>query len=113
MTKSKKKNKVHVKKGDTVQIICGIYKNQVGKIIKVLPKASKVIIKDLNLKTKHVRPKQQEESGKIINFEAPIHSSNVMLYSTKNKIRSRYRISNNRQCAKCRELNKTQEIIEK
>lgn len=81
MIKAKKKNKIHVKTGNTVKVISGSCKNQVGEIIKVLPKTNQVIVKDINLKTKHVRPRQQEESGRIINFEAPIHSSNVMLYS--------------------------------
>lgn len=83
MIKRKKKNKMHVKRGDTVKVISGAYKNQVGQIIKVLSKTSQVIIKDLNLKTKHVRPQQQEESGQTISLEAPIHSSNVMLWGKK------------------------------
>ncbi len=107
----KKKNKMHVKNGDIVQIISGQYKNQIGEIVKIILKNSQVVIKNLNLKTKHVRPKEQEESGKIINFEAPIHSSNVMLYSKKNQVRSRYR-ANISASKKYRQLNKTQEIIE-
>lgn len=83
MIKAKKKRKIHVKTGDTVRVISGSYKNQIGKIIRVIPKTSQVVVKDLNLKIKHVRPKQQDESGQIINFEAPIHSSNVMLYNNK------------------------------
>lgn len=111
MIKKQNKSKMHVRNGDIVQVISGKYKNQVGEIIKVLRKNSQVIIKNLNIKTKHIRPKQQEESGRIINFEAPIHSSNVMLYSSKYQIRSRYRI-NISASGKRRELNKTQEIIE-
>ena len=111
MIKKQKKNKMHVKHGDIVQVISGKYRNQVGKIIQVLHKNSQVIVKGLNLKTKHVRPKQQEESGKIVNFEAPIHSSNVMLYSGKHQISSRYRM-NISTSGKYRQLNKTQEIIE-
>lgn len=107
----KKKRKIHVKNGDIVQVISGKYKNQLGEIIKILTKDSQVIIKNLNIKTKHIRPKRQEESGKIINFEAPIHSSNVMLYSEKKQIRSRYHI-NISGSKKYRQLNKTQEIIE-
>lgn len=83
MIKAKKKRKMRVKTGDTVKVISGGYKNQIGEIIKVLPKTNQVIVKDVNVKTKHVRPRQQDESGQIINFEAPIHSSNVMLYSRK------------------------------
>lgn len=107
----KKKTKIHVKNGDIVEIISGRYKGQTGKIIKTLYKSSQVIIENLNVKTKHTRPNQKEESGKIVNFEAPIHSSNVMLYSTKHKICSRYHIIVNKESQKYRQLNKTQEIF--
>jgi len=82
-----------------------------GKITKIISKTSKVIIENINLKTKHVKPNQKEESGQIINIEAPIHSSNVMLYSKENKICSRYKIVFNEQNKKYRQLNKTKEIV--
>lgn len=107
----RKKNKIHVKSGDTVQIISGKHKGQIGQIIQVKPKTNQVIIKNLNIKIKHIRPSQEEESGQIINFEAPIHSSNVMLYSENNKIRSRYSITYDHNHQKCRILKKTKEII--
>lgn len=108
----KEKRKIHVKNGDKVQIISGKHKGEIGKITKILRKKSQVIINNLNIKTKHVKPNQKEESGKIINFEAPIHSSNVMLYSEKNQVRSRYRKILNENSQKYRELNKTKEKIE-
>nr|YP_010728709.1 ribosomal protein L24 [Phymatolithon calcareum]WEA76861.1 ribosomal protein L24 [Phymatolithon calcareum] len=111
MIKKVKKIRMHIKIGDTVQIISGSYKGKISKIVKVLPKTSQVIVKNLNLKVKHSRPNTEEESGKIINFEAPIHSSNVMLYSIKNKIRSRFSIKYNINNQKCRLLLKTGEII--
>lgn len=106
-----KKNKIHVKNGDTVQIISGKYKGKIGKIIKIISKKDQVIIENLNIKTKHIRPNQKEESGKIINFEAPIHSSNVMLYSEEYSIRSRYRIIVDETAQKYRQLNKTKETL--
>jgi len=78
----KSKQKIHVKKGDNVKIISGKYKGQVGEIIQVFSKTNKVLIKNINMKTKHLRPKQEGETGKIIQIEAAIHSSNVMIYST-------------------------------
>ena len=54
--------KMHVKKGDTVQIIAGKDKGKVGEIMQVLPKISKVVVKDVNVKTKHVKPQQEGES---------------------------------------------------
>nr|YP_009502106.1 50S ribosomal protein L24 [Porolithon onkodes]ASB29708.1 50S ribosomal protein L24 [Porolithon onkodes] len=107
----KKQHKIHVKNGDTVKIISGKYKGQVGEITKILHKKKLVILKNLNLKTKHVRPKQREESGKIINIEAPIHSSNVMLYSSQSKVCSRYSIVYDENLKKYRKLKKTQELI--
>lgn len=109
--KKTKRFKMHVKKGDTVQIIAGKYKNKIGEIIQILPQTSKVIIKNLNIKIKHIKPKQGEEKGKIINFEAPIHSSNVKLYSIKMKTSSRYKIIFDENQIKYRKLNKTGEII--
>ncbi len=106
-----KKKKIHVKTGDTVQVISGKQKGQIGSIKRILTKTSQVIIENLNIKIKHVRPAQKEDSGKILTFEAPIHSSNVMLYSTKHKIRSRFRIFTNENAQKQRQLKKTEEII--
>ena len=77
--------KMHVKKGDTVQVISGRDKGKVGEILQTLPKLSKVVVKGVNVKTKHVKPQQEGETGQIVTVEAPIHSSSVMLYSNKRK----------------------------
>ncbi|MCL2929186.1 MAG: 50S ribosomal protein L24 [Trichodesmium sp. St16_bin4-tuft] len=104
--------KVHVKKGDTVQIIAGKDKGKVGEVLKVLPKVSKVVVKDVNIITKHVKPQQEGESGKIVTTEAPIHSSNVMLYSTKQKVASRICYTFTDDGRKVRMLKKTGEVID-
>ena len=104
--------KMHVKKGDTVQIISGKDKGKVGEILKVLPKSSKVVVKEVNLRTKHVKPQMEGESGKIVTFEAPIHSSNVMLYSTKENVASRICYTFTEEGRKVRKLKKTGEIID-
>jgi len=104
--------KVHVKKGDTVQIIAGKDKGKVGEVLKVLPKVSKVIVKDVNIITKHVKPQQEGESGKIVTTEAPIHSSNVMLYSTKQEVASRICYTFTEDGRKVRMLKKTGEVID-
>lgn len=104
--------KMHVKKGDTVQVISGKDKGKVGEILKVLPKVSKVVVKEVNVITKHLKPQQEGESGKIVNFEAPIHSSNVMLYSTKEKVASRICYTLTEDGRKARKLKKTGEIID-
>ena len=104
--------KMHVKKGDTVQVITGSDKGKVGEILRVLPKVSKVVVKDVNVRTKHVKPRQEGESGQITTFEAPIHSSNVMLYSTKENVASRVCHTFTEDGRKVRMLKKTGVIID-
>nr|YP_009391903.1 ribosomal protein L24 [Acrosorium ciliolatum]ARW60047.1 ribosomal protein L24 [Acrosorium ciliolatum] len=74
------KKKINLKTGETVQIISGKYKNQTGKIKKIFINKNSLIIENLNIKTKHVKPKQTEENGKIAKIEAPIHRSNARAY---------------------------------
>ncbi|WP_413166636.1 50S ribosomal protein L24 [Capilliphycus salinus ALCB114379] len=109
---STQRQKMHVKTGDTVQVIAGKDKGKIGEVIRAIPKLSKVVVKDVNIRTKHVKPQQEGESGKIITFEAPIHSSNVMLYSTKEKVASRICYTFTDEGRKVRMLKKTGEIID-
>lgn len=109
---SPKRYKMHVKKGDTVQVISGRDKGKVAEIVQVIPKTSKVVVKGVNVKTKHVKPQQEGESGQIVTFEGPIHSSNVMLYSTKEKVASRVCYTVTEDGRKVRMLKKTGEIID-
>ncbi|NJN49634.1 MAG: 50S ribosomal protein L24 [Alkalinema sp. RL_2_19] len=102
---------MHVKAGDTVQVISGKYKGTVGKVSRTFAKTSKVIVEGVNVQTKHQKPQQEGDSGQIITREAPIHSSNVMLYSEKQKTVSRvcFTIQDGK---KVRMLKKTGEIID-
>lgn len=70
---------MHVKKGDIVKVLTGKYKGKEGKILKVFPKTQRVIIEGVNLVKRHTRPNQQNPQGGIIEKEAAIHVSNVML----------------------------------
>jgi large subunit ribosomal protein L24 len=70
------------------------------------------VVKDVNIRTKHVKPQQEGESGQIRTLEFPIHSSNVMHYSTKEKVTSRVCIDYNAEGRKVRKLKKTGEIID-
>ena len=109
--KQKAKLKMHIKQQDKVKIISGDYKGTIGIVQKIIRKTSQVVINNVNLKTKHMRPKQENEAGQIIKIEAPIHSSNVMLYSEKEKIASRYSKIQNSNNNKQRILRKTNEIV--
>lgn len=115
MAKAKQlvRHKMHVKKGDTVQIISGKDKAKVGEILQVFPKDSTVIVQGVNLKTKHVKPQREGESGQIQTREFPIHSSNVMLYSTKQNVASRVCYTFDESGRKLRMLKKTGEILDK
>ncbi|MDJ0576233.1 MAG: 50S ribosomal protein L24 [Xenococcaceae cyanobacterium MO_234.B1] len=103
---------MHVKKGDTVQVISGRDKGKVGEVLQAIPKSSQVIVKGVNIRTKHVKPQQEGESGQIATFEAPVHSSNVMLYSEKEKVASRICYTFTDDGRKVRMLKKTGEIID-
>lgn len=70
-------NKVKFKKGDEVIVIAGREKGKIGRIEKIDSKKQTVIIKDLNMVTKHNKPSQMNTEGSISNIEAPIHVSNV------------------------------------
>lgn len=79
----------HIKQGDTVKIISGAEKGKIGEIIRILKTTNQVVVKEINIRKKNVKPKKEGEVGKISQFEAPIHSSKVMLYSKENNIASR------------------------
>ena len=68
-----------IKKGDTVQIIAGKDKGQEGKVVSVNPKTGRVVVEGLNMVTKHTKPSQANPNGGIVEKEAPIDISNVML----------------------------------
>ncbi|MEM6518288.1 MAG: 50S ribosomal protein L24 [Cyanobacteria bacterium P01_D01_bin.71] len=111
-SKASKKTRMHVKTGDTVQIITGKDRGKVGEVLKVIPRASKVVVKGANIRTRHVKPRQDGESGQIVTEEAPIHSSNVMLYSEKQKVASRVGYTFTEEGRKVRVLKKTGEVID-
>ncbi|XP_052208527.1 50S ribosomal protein L24, chloroplastic [Diospyros lotus] len=105
-------HKMHVKVGDTVKVISGREKGKVGEITKIFKHNSTVVVKEINLKTKHMKSREEGEPGQIIKVEGPIHSSNVMLYSKEQDVTSRvgHKILENGK--RVRYLIKTGEIID-
>jgi len=71
--------KLHVKKGDNVEVISGNFRGSSGKILQVLPKKQRVLIEGVRIIKKHLRKSQDNPSGKIAEREGPIHISNVRL----------------------------------
>lgn len=75
--------KMHVKKGDTVFVISGKDKGKKGRVLQAYPNENRVLVEGVNLIKKHSRPSQDNPQGGILNQEAPIHASNVMLVDPK------------------------------
>jgi large subunit ribosomal protein L24 len=72
-----------LRKGDVVQIMAGEYKGKNGKILKVLPEKDKLIVEGINMVKRHTKPNQKNQNGGIVEKEAAIHKSNVMLLCPK------------------------------
>ncbi len=69
---------MHVKKGDTVQVMSGKDKGKQGVILKAMPSKNRVVVEGVNVMKKHAKPSQANPQGGILEIEAPIHVSNVM-----------------------------------
>jgi large subunit ribosomal protein L24 len=72
-----------IKKNDTVMVITGKYKGKKGRVIKVIPSENRVIVEKINIVKRHMKPSRKYAQGGIIEKEAPIHRSNVMLICPK------------------------------
>ena len=70
---------LNVKKNDNVMVIAGKERGKTGKVIKVLPKTDRAIIERINLVKRHVRPRSAQQPGGIVEKEASIHLSNIMV----------------------------------
>jgi len=104
--------KMRIKKGDTVQVISGKDKGKTGEVLKTLPNDNRVIVKGVNLRTKHIKPTQEGEGGRIVTEESSLHASNVMIYSSDKKVISRVEIFIDKDGTKKRRLKKTGELID-
>jgi len=106
------RTKMRIKKGDTVQVIAGKDKGKTGEVLRTLPTENRVIVQGINLRTRHVKPTQEGETGRIVTEEASVHASNVMLYSTDKKVASRVEIVVDKDGTKKRRLKKTGEVLD-
>mgnify|MGYP000010465113 FL=1 len=106
------RTKMRIKKGDTVQVISGKDKGKTGEVLRTLPYENRVVVQGINLRTRHMKPTQEGETGRIVTEEASLHASNVMLYSTDKKVASRVEIVVEKDGTKKRRLKKTGEILD-
>lgn len=72
-----------IRKGDMVQVIAGDDKGKVGKVLAVDEVKMRVIVEKINFVKRHTKPRRAGVQGGILEREAPIHVSNVMLYDPK------------------------------
>ncbi len=117
---------MHIKKGDMVIVMRGkeapyfadgkkVYTR--GRVIKAMPKENRVLVEGVNMVKKHSRPTQANPQGGIIEQEAPIHVSNVMIEDPKTKEPTRvgYKFveGKNGETKKVRYAKKSGEILDK
>ncbi len=74
-----------IKKGDTVEVLSGNDRGKSGEVLEVIPKKDKVIVKGINVRKKHIKPRKQGEQGGIIPVECAIYSSKVNVVCPKCK----------------------------
>lgn len=99
--------KLHVKKNDMVKVIAGKERGKTGKVLRVFPAKGRVIVESLNVVKRHTRPSQLSPEGGIVEKEAPLSLSNVMLICascnqpTRTGVRKLEDGSKTRFCKKC------------
>jgi len=74
---------MHVVKEDNVKVLSGKYRGKTGKVLKVFPKENRVIVEGVNIIKRHTKPSQKNQQGGIVEKEAPVDASNVMVIDPK------------------------------
>jgi len=72
-----------LKKGDTVQVMCGKYKDKTGKVMKIFPEKDKALVEGINIVKRHTKPSPKNQQGGIVDKESVIHLSNLLLVCPK------------------------------
>ena len=96
-----------IKKGDTVAVLSGNDKGKTGEVLEVIPKTQKVIVKGVNIRKKHVKPRRQREESGIIPSEYPIHSCKVNVVCPKcgKSTKIGYRMEKDQKVRFCKKCN--------
>lgn len=114
MPKARKKHiepvTIRLKKNDLVEVLSGREKGKTGKILKVIRDKNQVLVEKVNIIKRHTRPSPTTGQGGIVEKEAPMHVSKVMLICPKCATATRFRLTRTaegkkaRVCLKCKEL---------
>ena len=68
---------MRIRKGDTVKVLSWNDKGKTGEVLEIIPKTNKIIVKGVNVRKRHIKPRKQGEEGGIIPVECAIHSAKV------------------------------------
>ena len=68
---------MRIRKGDTVKVLSGNDKGKTGEVLEIIPKTNKIVVKGVNIRKKHVKPRKQGEEGGIIPLECAVLASKV------------------------------------
>lgn len=108
--KGEQRRRFRIKQDDIVMVVTGKEKGKRGKVLRVFPDKMKVLVERLNMVYRHTRPTTQLQQGGIIEKEAPLHISNVMVVCPKcdKPVRTKKKQLEDgkrvRICIKCKEL---------
>mgnify|MGYP000153292250 CR=1 FL=1 len=83
--------KVHVKKGDLVEVLRGDDRGKRGKVLQVMPRLGRVVVEGINIQKRHTRPTRTNPQGGVVERPGPIDSSKVMLVCPSCDKPTRYR----------------------
>ncbi|MFZ5571602.1 MAG: 50S ribosomal protein L24 [Thermodesulfobacteriota bacterium] len=104
------KDKCHIRKNDKVKIIAGKDSGKIGKVLKVNRKKNRLLVENINMVKKHAKPDMRNRQGGILEMEAPIQWSNVLVMCNKcvKPTRIKFQILDDgkkvRKCRKCNEI---------
>jgi len=103
---------MRIRKNDMVIIIAGKDKGKTGRVIRVVREKEAVVVEQANMVKKHKRPSQANPNGGIVDIEAPIHVSNVMLVDGKSGKGTRTRTAKNQDGSKVRVAVKSGTVLD-
>jgi large subunit ribosomal protein L24 len=98
---------MNIKTGDNVKVLAGKDRGQTGKVVQILTKEERIVVDGVNKMKKNVRPRREGEKGQVVEYNGPIHVSNVLLVCPKCNKATRIKISRDKNgektriCSKC------------
>ena len=81
--KPRERRATEIRKGDVVQVIAGDDKGKVGRVLRVFPQTNRLLVERVNFVKRHTKARRAGQQGGILEKEAPIHISNVLLHDPK------------------------------